>query len=394
VTLKRAIRWGVVLILAGLGIWAVVLSWRADPVVVETALAARGPMSVEIESDGRTRVRNRFVVSAPVSGVLSRIRLQPGDLVERQGAIATLRPAPAEPRSLLQDLARLESTKAAKRAAEARVEQTYVELNFARSELQRIELLVREGIAAQRQLDEARATVARNDKALRAAMSEAEAAASDVATVEAALAATPEETSAAAVVVRAPVAGRVLRLLEQSERVVAAGTPLVELANINSIEIVTDVLSSDAVNIEPGARMIIDQWGGEGTLEGQVRTIEPAAFTKLSALGVEEQRVNVIGDLRLPNPALGDGYRVEVRIVLWESRNILKVPVTALFRSAEDWTVFVVENGRAVLRRLTIGHRNTAEAEVLTGVAEGERVVIHPSDQLSEGVAVRVNEND
>jgi len=184
---------------------------------------------------------------------------------------------------------------------------------------------------------------------------------------------------------RPPARGRILRVLEQSERVVAAGTPLVVLSNPNKIEIVVDLLSTDAVKVKPGAPVIVEGWGGPAPLRAKVRLVEPYGFTKLSALGIEEQRVNVIVDFVDPPAGLGDGYRVEARIVIWESPDVLKVPGSALFRSGEDWTVFVVEAGRARLLPVTSGHRNSLETEIKTGLEAGAEVILHPSNTLSAG---------
>ena len=186
---------------------------------------------------------------------------------------------------------------------------------------------------------------------------------------------------------RAPVAGRVLRVLEESERVVPAGTPLVELSN-PTLEIVIDVLSSDAVKIKPGAQVFIEGWGGEHALPARVRLIEPSGFTKVSALGIEEQRVNIIADFVDTEVPLGDGYRVEARIVMWEAADVLKVPLSALFRRGNDWHVFVIEQGCARERPVEIGQRTAYEAELLKGLMEGAAVIVHPSNQVADGVKV------
>jgi HlyD family secretion protein len=196
--------------------------------------------------------------------------------------------------------------------------------------------------------------------------------------------------SATVTEVRAPVAGRVLRVPEQSERSVAPGTPLVELGDARALEVTADVLSTDAVRIRPGMPVLIEDWGGAQPLHARVRTVSPAAFTKVSALGVEEQRVRIFADLEDAPGPLGDGYRVETRTIVWEGRNVVKVPVSALFRTGGEWSVFVLSGGRAHLRPVRIGQRGDAEAEVLSGLRPGERVALYPSDKVKDAVQVRI----
>jgi multidrug efflux pump subunit AcrA (membrane-fusion protein) len=192
-------------------------------------------------------------------------------------------------------------------------------------------------------------------------------------------------------VVRAPLSGRVLRVLEESERVVAAGTPLVEVSNTSKVELVADVLSTDAVKLRPGTAVLVEGWGGYGPLRARVRLVEPSAFTKVSALGVEEQRVNVVADFVETFVPLGDGYRVEARFVIWEGE-ALKVPAGALFRQGDEWSVFRVEGGRAVCREVAAGQRNESEVEIKGGLSEGERVVLHPPNDLEDGARVEPQE--
>ncbi|HEX2205360.1 MAG TPA: efflux RND transporter periplasmic adaptor subunit, partial [Longimicrobium sp.] len=226
---------------------------------------------------------------------------------------------------------------------------------------------------------------------LEAAQAAARAARAEVASARAALVdASPSGAPSSVTEVRSPVRGRVLRVARESERPVAPGEALVELGDAQALEVVVDVLSTDAVRIEPGMPILIEEWGGPRPLQGRVRTVSPSAFTKVSALGVEEQRVDVVGDLVDPPGPLGDGYRVEARIVTWEGSGVLAVPVSALFRTGADWSVFVVEDGRARLRRVQVGHRGDAEAEVAGGLREGETVVLFPSDQVKDGAPVRV----
>jgi HlyD family secretion protein len=217
----------------------------------------------------------------------------------------------------------------------------------------------------------------------------------EVRAAEAALLAASGQTdgnSDVAVELRAPISGSVLRVLEESERVVTVGTPLLELGDPEKLEIVIDILSTDAVPVRPQAPVLIEEWGGAGALQGRIRLVEPSGFTKISALGVEEQRVNVIADFVDDPGKLGDGYRIEARIVVWKGDNVLKIPSSALFRRRDAWNVFVVEGGRARRRAIEVGHRNPFEVEVLGGLQEGDLVVVHPSDTLDDGVRVELPE--
>lgn len=377
---------------------AVVLLWfalRADPVRVDLAPVTRGRLEVTIDEEGRTRVRQRFTVAAPVSGRLQRIGLDEGDAVARDEEIARIDPAPLDPRAQAGARARLETALAVKREAAARDAQAASALQQAERELRRARELRKAGTLSAQQLEQAE--LARTSRAgeREAAREAANAAAHEVDVARAALLAAddpsrkPDDADAALVVVRAPVAGRVLRVLEESERVVSVGTPLLEIGDPAHIEIVVDVLSADAVRIADGAEIRVEAWGGEHPLAARIRRIEPSGFTKLSALGVEEQRVNVIGEFVDAPATLGDGYRIEARIVIWHGDDVLRVPASALFRQGEAWNVFVVDGRVVRLREVTIGARGRDAAEVLSGIGDGEIVVLHPTDRLADGVRVR-----
>ena len=317
------------------------------------------------------------------------------ETAEASAYVAIERLVPLDERARTQAEARLAAAEAAKRAAGARLEQARAALEQAQRTRERTDSLVEEGLKSSQDQEQDRL-------AETTALREVEAAefAAQVARYEeeAARAALLEEgpgvaDSGAAMgdtlqLVRSPVAGRVFRIATRSEQVVAAGTPLLELGDTSALEVVVDVLSPDAVRIKPGAMMLIEDWGGDSTLLARVRIVEPSAFTKISALGVEEQRVNVIADFLNPPERLGDGYRVEARIVIWEGDNVIKVPSSALFRGSDDWAVFVVEDGKARMRSLTIGQRNFRESEVIEGLSEGEEVVLYPSDELEDGVPI------
>ena len=376
-----------------------VVVFRPAPVRVDVAAVVRGAMQVTVDEEGYTRVRDRFVIAAPIDGRLARITLDAGDAVKRGAVVARMNPLPLDPRHRAEASARLDAAEAAKREADARVEQAQAALEQARRSAARARQLRTAGsiAAEERELAELEETARR--KELEAGRFAAQAAAFNVEAARAALIAPGGESPQAFVAaceaqhdgcleLRSPIDGQVLRVLEESERAVVVGTPLLELGDASALEIVVDVLSADAVKVRPGARMLIEDWGGDAPLPARVRLVEPSGFTKLSALGVEEQRVNVIGDFVDSALPVADGYRVEARIVVWEATEVLKVPARALFRRAGAWNVFVVDGGRAQHCVVEVGRRSATEAEVVGGVEEGARVILHPSDQLRDGVRV------
>jgi HlyD family secretion protein len=363
---------------------------------VDVAPVTRGPLVVTIDEEGRTRVRDRFVVSSPVGGRVLRIELEPGDRVARGAVLARVRPeAPPllDARVRAEAQAAAESARAALGRARAEEERARAALAQAERELARSRRLVEAGVLPTQDMDLRATEVQLAHEALEAAAFAARAAAAEVTRAEARLAPASRRATGGAVAVTAPAAGVVLRRLRESESVIPAGEPLVEIGDPANLEIVVDLLSSDAARIREGARADVELSGQRLAIDAVVRRIEPSGFTKVSALGVEEQRVNVILDL--PGPAggedvvLGDAYRVDVRIVVWEAPDVVKVPTSALVRDDEQWAVYVVEAGRARRRVVEIGGQNGREAEVLSGLAEGARVVIHPSDALRDGSRVR-----
>jgi HlyD family secretion protein len=386
-TRKRAI-WGGVALAAVL---LLALLLRPAPLPVETAEATRGPLETTVDSEGVTRVRDRYEIAAPVTGRLQRVSLDEGDGVGAGTVVARITPTPLDPQATQQARARVAAAEAALGEARTRVAQTGEAYAQAARTTARWEAVEDAGgLSRDRretfQLE--RASAAREHEASR---ERERVAAAEVGVARAALIDVDPDraTGRATVQIRAPEAGRVLRVRERSDRVVAAGTPLLEIGNDAALEVVVDVLSTDAVRIVPGARIRLVEWGGSGDLEARVRLVEPAGFTKVSALGVEEQRVNVVADLLSPPAGMGDGYRVEARVVVWRGEDVLRVPVTALFREGDEWRVFVVDGRRARLREVTLGHRGVGAAEVTAGLAPGERVVLFPSDQLRDGARVR-----
>jgi HlyD family secretion protein len=371
------------------GILAVigVLAWRAmreQPVVVDTGLVRRGTLQVTVDAEGKTRVRDRYVLAAPVTGRLHRIDVPEGTHVRAGDVIARIAPVPLDVQGIRQAEARVAAARSLARDADARVQQARAVLAQERRSAQRIERLVGAGALPERDGEDALLTVRLREEDLAGVEARARAAAADVDQARAALIAVSGGGSGE-VLVRAPADGCVLRVPERSERVVAVGTPIAELGEPNALELVVDVLSTDAARVRPGASVILDRWGDGEQLTGRVRVVEPSAFTRLSALGVEEQRVNVIIDLPQWPAALSDGYRVEASIIVWEQSSATIVPVAALFRQENGWAVFVASKGRAVLRPVRIGEQGAAGAEVLDGLVAGDRVVLFPSDQIKSG---------
>jgi HlyD family secretion protein len=371
-----------------------IVSLMPERVPVETRRVEQGPMAVTIEARGETRVRDRFVVTAPVSGRVGRIDLREGAQVEPGMVLARITAAPIDPRQREEAQARVASAEALRQEAAAALGAVQSAHGLAVRERERVERMVREGVATEQMLDQTRAAEEGARQELAAARQRVSAATANVAAARATLA-TPEGDGGGRVLeVRAPVSGTVFRVPERSERVVMAGQPIVELGDAHQLELVIDVLSEEAVRIRPGHRVVVDRWGGDRTLYGTVRLVEPSAFRKISALGIEEQRVNVIADVGDAPPELGDAYRVEANIVVWEHDSVVKVPISALARLEDQWSVFVVENGVARQLPIEIGHRNPLEAEVVRGIEPGREVIIHPGFEVRDGARVRVREGE
>lgn len=364
------------------------LAWWAwpGPRLVETARVAPGPVQVTIEEDGETRAVDRYGVAAPVAGRLLRVDLREGDAVKAGQVVAQIAPLPlsAADRDMLE--AKLEATQALKIEADERIRRAQADALQAERERARVADLVAKRFMSEQALEQAEVSAKMKDLDLRAARSRAAAAAAEVEAARATL--TAVRSKAPAVRVTSPVDGRVLRIVEKSERVVQPGTILVTVGDPEALEIVVDVLSNDAVRVRPGMRMLITGWGGAEAVEAVVRIIEPAAFRKVSALGVEEQRVNVIADFKAVPPGIGDAYRVDARIVVAEKADVLRVPVGALFRREGKWTAFVVAGGRLAARTIELGLRGARDAEIIAGLSENEQVVLYPGNELSEGLRV------
>ena len=386
----------------------VILALRPRPVSVEIAPVERGGLQSTISAEGRTRLHDRFIVAAPVTGRLSRIELHRGDQVREGSVIGWIEPPPLNPLDPRQQgvaTARVAAAAAAIRETMALADRERTNLEQLRRERLRVERLVESGDLPRQDLERISSSVASAEQQLAAALSRVSGAKAEVEAAQAALLSLPRPDKGGPssqpderVPVRSPVSGRVLRLFEESERVVTAGTPLIEISNPATLELVIEVLSSDAVRLRPGTAVIVDRWGGDRTLRAAVRLIEPAAFTRVSALGIEEQRVNIIADL-LASPGspgatdpdaarLGDGYRIEAQLIVEEVAAAVKAPLSALFRLNEGWAVYVAADGRAEVRPITIGIRSDAAAEVLAGLSPGTMVILHPPSDLKPGARI------
>ena len=377
----------VVLMAAAAGVVAL---FMPGPVDVDTAPVSIGPMQVTVDEEGETRAHDRFVVSAPVAGRVSRIELHEGDPVKQGQVVAIMWPLPLSARERDEQLARISAAEALKKAADEQVQTAKIEHEQALRERNRVAKLVRDGFVSAQAAEEAIVTEISKGKALDAARFRERAAAAELRAARAAkLAMAADPGKHAAVKLDSPVTGEVLRIPEKSERVVAAGAPLLVLGDPDKIEIVIDALSTEAVKIKPGMPVLIEGWGGDEPLQAKVRLVEPYAFTKVSALGVEEQRVNVIADFVGTHASLADAYRIEARVVIWKEDNILKAPASALFRRQDSWAAFVYRDKRAELRLVEVGKRNAFEVQILGGLQEGEQVILHPSNDINDGTHVR-----
>jgi len=373
----------------------IVVAWIPNPVEVEVAEVSRGALVVTVNEDGRTRVKDRYTVSAPVTGNLARPDLEAGDSIEQEQVLARLVPLPPpllDSRTRAEAKARVDAAMAARRQAQAAVNRARFQRDFAKQESKRAQAVVQQGGLARSDADRAVSTYRSSEEELRSAEFGGRVAEHQLKLAQTTLmqlSGQGEEGEQLEII--SPVAGQVLKLFHESEGVVQSGTPILELGDPAALEVVVDVLSQDATRIPRGAPTLIERWGGKNPLRGHVRIVEPSAFTKLSALGVEEQRVNVIinmDDDRELWESLGDGYRVEARISVWEGKDVLRVPASAVFRSEDSWATFVVEDDAAVIRTVELGETNGLETEVLSGLEEGEMVIAYPSDSVRDGVSV------
>jgi HlyD family secretion protein len=380
---------------AALGLAGAVWILWPGPLVEEAAPVDRGPLRVTVEGPGKARVRDRYVIAAPVPGHLARVAARSGDAVAAGAVVAVIHPAtpaPIDDRTRGELRARLEAARAAEAEARAAQERARHVAGQAERERARARSLAAAGSMTPRDLDAAESAAEESAHALEMAGAALERARREVEATQALLGAraTP---GGRGVEVRAPAGGRVLRVLQESEGPVAAGTPLLEIGDPERIELRLDLLTSEAVRVRVGAPVDLVNWGGDRVLPGRVRMVEPSAFTKVSALGVEEQRVDVLVDPAGPGAwtPLSDGYAADGRIVVAERPDALRVPAGALFRVDGSWAVYRLDGGRARLRKVGIGDAAGTAVEVLEGLVEGDRVLVHPGDKVREGARVRAS---
>lgn len=403
--MKFLVRTVLLLIVGGAIVGGLFWAFWPQPVDVEVAVVTRGPLRVTVDEDGKTRVKERYVVAAPLAGRLQRIELDPGDPVTR-GATLLAVLEPNEPeildvRAVAVAEAKVRAAQAALDRAQPVIERARAELDFAQSELERLQKLAKSNSASKREVEQAEMLARARTQDYQAAHRAQDIAQFELDMAKAALVRVrPAEAGPAddrPLRIVSPVSGQVLRVFQESATVVRPGDRLLEVGDPTELEVEVDVLSSDAVKIRPGAKALLDQWGGETPLPATVDRIEPSGFLKVSALGVEEQRVNVILTLDAPpeeRRVVGDAFRVEAQIVIWEGEEVLQIPTGALFRRGNQWTAFAIRENRAELRTLEIGHRNSLTAEVVSGLQAGEQVILHPSDKVLPGVRVNVRDLD
>ena len=394
---RRIIFWLIIFVLIVAGL---IFAFRPQPILVDLVKVEHGPMMVTVDEEGETRVKDIYVLSGPVTGHMLRIDAEVGDdVVAAETLIAQIKPTDPEfldIRSEEEARAAIKTAEASLTLAKAQLVEAQSEFDFAVTELERANKLIQQQVIPERELDNAK----RDYKSKRAKVNTAKAALRarqyELAQARAHLVSPADiqtdEQDCQCVTILSPITGKILQVLHESEGVVSMGTALVEIGDPKNLEIVVDFLSSDAVRIQPGQRVIIEEWGGNSALHGTVRKIEPFGFTKTSALGIDEQRVNVIIDLTDPIEKwqrLAHGYQIEARVVLWETDNVLKVPLTSLFRENDNWAVFIEKENHAKLKYITIGHRNGFEAEVLEGLSKGSQIISHPSNQIFDGIRIK-----
>lgn len=385
-------RWGVTVLVLTVVAAILVFSMRPAQVSVETASVAFRPLQVTVVEQGRTRAKEPYTIAAPVFGQLLRTDKIEGDSIEVGDELARIAVAPENRRTQASLDAALAAAQARQNVAQATLDEAQSLLTRAAQEAQRREQLFARGVIGQEERDLfAQASEAARSRE-NAAQASLRAATAEVQNAKSQLLGANAIEQGGVQSILAPVQGTIQRVFEKNERIVAAGTPLFELSDGDSLELMIDLLTQEAVKVSPGDSILITSWGGLQTLHGRVKYVEPQAFTKYSALGVEEQRVNVIGELTEDNPGLGAQYRIEAAIVVDEFPDALTVPISALFRRANSWQVFVVDQGRVRLQALQIGARSSEYAQVLGGLSDGDQVIIFPSDQVVEGLAVQVLE--
>jgi HlyD family secretion protein len=389
--LRRALPWFSILALAALIGWGL---WP-KPVAIETGQVARGPQTVQVAEEGKTRVRNRYTVAAPVAGLMRRVSLKAGDSVKAGETLLTMiEPVQApliDPRSLTQATAAIAMHEANRQRALESLNAAQTALALAEADRDRMRAVRTEGSLAQSDRDRMEADAAIKAAEVRAARFTLQIIDHELAQARAAIERPSSQTATNQLEIRSPVSGQILKVMQESETTVTPGMPVLEIGDPADLEIEAEILSRDAVGIKTGAPVEIDHWGGDSPLKGRVRRVEPAAFTKISALGVEEQRVIVLCDLIDPPPSarsLGDRFRVEVRVAVWHSDDALVVPAGALFRQGSEWKTFLYQNGAARLVTVSVGRSDGRRTQVLAGLQAGDKVLLHPPDTVQDGTLV------
>ena len=393
-------RLGMLIFVAAI-VGALVWGFRPQPALVEAVAVTRGLMQVVVEEEGKTRVVDRFVVSAPVAGYAQRVDLEVGSQVRRGQTLLrldSLGSHAVDPRTKAREEAQIRTAEAALARAKEEVEVAKTDARYWESLLPRRHELNKEGLISDELLEETESNAKRATANLGTAESAVKVAEAELAAARSALehsVAQERGKSGESVAVRAPIPGRVLKIFHESEGAVNSGEALLEIGNPRLLEVEVELLSADAVRTGPGTRVILERWGGEQPLEGEVRSVEPFGYTKISALGVEEQRVRVIVDIVSPAEEwerLGDGYRVEAKFVLWEESGVLQAPRSALFRADDEWATFVASGERAELRKVRLGQQSGLVAQVASGLSEGDLVITHPDDDIEDGIEVQLRE--
>ena len=393
--LRRFLPWLGLLALVALVAWGL---WP-KPVVIETGTVARGPLTVRVSEEGKTRVRNRYVVAAPVAGKMRRVALKPGDDVKAGETILTaiepVAPPLLDPRARAQAEAAVSAHEASRKQAVGTLDSRRAALKITEAERDRVRSVTRAGSISETERDRAEGDASIRAADVRAAEFALQVVEHELAQARAALERPDAIIAGNLVEVKSPVSGLVLKVMQESESVVTPGTQILEIGDPAAIEIEAEILSRDAVAIHPGDAVEVEQWGGENPLDGRVRRVEPAAFTKISALGVEEQRVIVLSDLvEIPEAAkaLGDRFRVEVRVAVWHADDVLVVPAGALFREGNAWKTYVFRSGAARLTPVDAGHSDGRQTEIISGLQAGDEVLLHPPDTVKDGTAVKKRE--
>ena len=389
-------------VIVGALLIAIIMGLRPRPIEVESATVTRGPLVVSVLEEGKTRIRHRYMISPPVAGMLQRVELRAGARIEAgQTELAVLEAQPSsflDPRARSEAEARVRAAEAMKMQRETQIERARSSLQLAQKEMARAKKLKESGAIATKEWDTAESQVDGLTRELHSAEFALQVANFEYAQAQAALmqAQSPVGEKSEPYKIVAPVTGFVLNVLEESARVVTPGTPIMEVGDPTDLEAEIELLSSDAVGVAPGAEVSIEQWGGDAPLRGKVSVVEPGGYTKVSSLGVEEQRVKVRVTFLDPLPAgksLGDRYRVEARIITWRGEDVLQVPTGALFRRGGDWMTFVLDGGKARLTKVEIAHNNGLTAEVRSGLTAGQRVILHPPDAIADGLSVKAIES-